>query len=261
MARPLDGVSVLVTRPAAQAEGLCRLIEQAGGRAERLPAIEIVPVSDSNGVRGLLGETWDLIICISSNAVRFGLPLFPEGCFPVDAKLAAVGGATARALTAAGRAPDLVPAERFDSEGLLALPELQHMSGRRVLILRGVGGRELLAEQLRARGAEVAYAEVYRRRLPSIDTDGLRAHWDERVQVVTTTSDEGLRNLCRLLGAPDSGEIERAPELLRRTPLVVVSQRGAAGARGLGIERVTVADRAADHALLAAVARSLGRAL
>jgi uroporphyrinogen-III synthase len=235
-----------VTRPAAQAEGLCRLIEAANGRPIAVPSIEIAPAADPREAAARLSESWDLMYFVSPNAVAHALGMVPDGSWPRVEKIAAVGRATAQALTDAGRAPDLVPEQRFDSETLLRMPELADMRGRRVLIVRGAGGRALLADTLRARGAEVAFAEVYRRLRPEFDPEPLLATWSDSVSIVTATSDEVLLNLLEMLGAEGRAHV-------LATPLVVVAERTAETARGLGFSRVEVAERAED----AAIVRSL----
>jgi uroporphyrinogen-III synthase len=180
------------------------------------------------------------------------LPLLPEGHLPMVPRLAAVGRATAQALTATGRAPDLVPAGRFDSESLLALPQLADLRGQRVLIVRGTGGRALLGDTLVARGAKLAYAEVYRRALPETDPAPLLARWRQDVQLATATSGEVLNNLLTLVG-------ERGRRLLLATPLVVISTRTARSARGQGFVRVELAERATDDAVVAALCRAIDR--
>jgi uroporphyrinogen-III synthase len=243
---------VLVTRPAGQAEGLCGLIQAAGGRAVRFPAIAIEPTSDHERARQLLCEPWDLMVYVSRNAVEYSLPLLPGGRLPPDSRIAAVGRATANALAGAGRAPDLVPADRFDSEALLALPELGDLRGMRALIVRGTGGRGMLGDTLVERGGEVAYAEVYRRVLPDVDPAPLIARWQQEVQLATATSGEVLDNLLRLVGAEGRA-------LLLTTPLVVVSERTAGTARRLGFVRVEPARRAADDAVVEALCRLVHR--
>jgi uroporphyrinogen-III synthase len=240
---------VLVTRPAGQAARLCRLIEEAGGRAIPFPAIEILPAADPAPARRLLAQPWDLLIFVSRNAVNRAFDLLPGRHLPGGTVLAAVGAATAAALAEAGREPDLMPNGRYDSEALLALPRLADMRGKRVLIVRGEGGRALLGETLSARGAEVAYAEVYRRGLPEADTSELVAHWSREVQLVTATSGEILVNLLTLVG-------EAGREPLLATPLVVVSERTAETAKSLRFSRVEVAQRADDEAVLAALCRA-----
>jgi uroporphyrinogen-III synthase len=190
------------------------------------------------------------MIFVSRNAVEQSLPLLPEGRLPAEPGLAAVGAATARALEDAGRAPDLVPAGRFDTESLLALPELHELRGRRVLIVRGMGGRALLRDTLAERGADVAYAEVYRRAMPDTDPLPLVARWQRDIQLVTATSGEILDNLLTLLGETGRG-------LLLATPLVVVSERTARVAGRLGFKRVELAERAADDAIVSALCRAI----
>ena len=244
----LAGRGVLVTRPRAQAAALCQLIAAAGGRALAFPTIEIEAAGDRESARRLLAEPADLLFFTSRNAVYYALALFPGGVLPASPRLAAVGKATAEALTAAGRAPDLVPEGRYDSESLLALPELQELGGVRALIVRGEGGRPLLGETLRARGAEVAYAEVYRRVLPEVEPAALLAGWERDVHFVTATSGEILDNLMRILG-------EAGRERLLATPLAVVSDRTRLDALRLGFVRVELADRADDPALVQALCR------
>ena len=167
---PLAGLGILVTRPAHQADRLCELIKQAGGRALRFPVIEILPPHDTAPLAALIDtlDDADIAIFISANAVEHGLALLrARRDLPAALKLAAIGRSTGAALRATlGRGPDICPAERFDSEALLALEAMQKVHGKRIVIFRGEGGREVLAETLRARGATVEYADVYRRARP-----------------------------------------------------------------------------------------------
>lgn len=241
----LAGRGVLVTRPAGQAEPLCRLIEAAGGCAIRFPTIAIEPTHDPEA-RARLAESWDLLYCVSPNAVEQALALVADGRWPRVAQLAAVGRGTARALEAAGRAPDLVPNDRYESEALLAMPELADMRGRRVLIVRGEGGRGLFAQTMTERGAEVQFAEVYRRVRPVVAVAPLLARWREAVACVMATSDEVLLNLVAMLGQDGRAD-------LLATPLVVIAERTAQTARDLGFQTIRVAERAADEAIVQAV--------
>lgn len=241
----LAGLGVLVTRPAHQAVGLCRLIAQCGGRPLVFPALEIAPPRAPEAARRLLQREWDLVIYTSPNAVQFTRSLSPTGRLPAASRVAAVGGGSARALAEAGLQPDLVP-ERFDSEGLLALPDLAQVAGRRILIVRGEGGRPLLGDTLAERGAEVNYAEVYRRARPEADAAPLLARWGRDVQAVTATSVEVLENLDSLLGGQGRG-------LLRDTPLLVISERMVEAAERLGFTRVLLATGAGDEAILNAL--------
>lgn len=257
---PLNGRGVLVTRPAAQAELLCQLIREAGGEPIAFPTLEIRATEHPEPARQLLAEPWDLMLFVSRNAVEYGMKLSPAGLQPrPDSEpgasepasrplLGAVGRATAAALREQGLAPDLVPARGFDSEALLALPALTQVDGKRVLIVRGEGGRPLLGETLRERGAEVAFAEVYRRSLPDVDVSAEVSTWRERLGFVTATSDEVLHNLLQLIGSANQA-------WLLSTPLVVISDRGGATAMQLGFRRVAVAAETSDEGLIDALCR------
>jgi uroporphyrinogen-III synthase len=241
---------VLITRPAHQALALAQKVEAAGGRVVLWPTLAIRPTGDP-AVREQLGARLaaaHLVIFISPNAVEHAVAAVPATTWRRGAALAAVGEGTARALRERlGRGPDLCPPTRFDSEGLLALPELQEVTGRRIVIVRGEGGRELLAETLRGRGAMVDYAEVYRRACPDASPAEAQAALAEgRVDVVVATSSEGLRNLLHLAG-------ELAARL-RALPLVVVSERMAREADALGFcSPARVAHGASDEALVEAL--------
>jgi len=153
---PLAGLKIAVTRPRDQAARLARHIEQAGGIPLLFPLLDIAPAQDQRVLREQISRLaeFDLAIFISPNAVQYGMAAIrAAGELPQKLKIATVGQGSAKALRELGIAEVIAPAERFDSEGLLALPELQHVAGWRVLILRGDGGRELLGDTLRARGA------------------------------------------------------------------------------------------------------------
>jgi uroporphyrinogen-III synthase len=244
----LAGLSVLVTRPEHQSQGLCDLIQAAHGRPVRFPALEILGPADKHAARAQLdgASRADLLIFVSANAVQYAFPLLPEQ-LPLNIDVAAIGGATAAALTAGGLEPTLVP-QRMDSEGLLALPALESVRGRSIYILRGNGGRERLAETLRERGAEVHQVEVYRRQIPKrpAAAANLVRGWGQLVDAVVATSNAIVDNLFTLLG--DEGD-----ERLRNTPMIVVSQRMAEYVVGRGCQAVYVANSARDADVLIAL--------
>ena len=246
----LAGRGVLVTRPAHQADELCRLVEAAGGRAIRFPVLEIQPPRDlAAGKDGLrrLGD-YDLAIFVSANAVQHGLAALAPLPWPPQVEIAAIGAATAQALKRRGLAVAYCPAQAFTSEALLALPQLQQLAGRRILILRGEGGRERLRETLRARGARVDYLEVYRRAQPDTDPLPLLQRWQAgEIGAVLVTSDESLRKLVAMIGT-------LGMPLLRATPLIVANARTLALARELGLDGpVRVAADATDAAMTEAL--------
>jgi uroporphyrinogen-III synthase len=233
---PLAGKRILVTRPRAQAGELARLIREAGGEPLVFPAIEIRAPSDPAALRAVLDrlERFDLAIFISRNAVEHGLAAL-ERPWPARLQVAAIGAGTRRALEARGLRDVIAPAGQADSEALLALPALRRMEGRRAVIFRGEGGRELLRRSLEERGAIVAYAECYRRVRPEAGGAGLRAAWARgEVHAVTVNSAEALANLWAILGEP-------AAEAARRTPLFVPHPRVAEAALRRGLREVIVA--------------------
>ena len=194
----LKGIGVLVTRPRAQAAELISAIEDNGGRAVCFPVIEITP-KDNEAVDADAARlpAPDLAIFISRNAVLHGLR-HADG-----AKIAAIGPATAAAIETAGRTVDIQPTTGYDSESLLNEPVLQKIDGRNIRIIRGSSGRELLANTLRERGANVDYLSVYERSLPEISADTLsqlESDWlAGGINVVTAMSVETLDNLLAVL--------------------------------------------------------------
>lgn len=248
----LHGVGVLVTRPEHQAAALCQLLEAEGANTIRLAAIEIRPHGDRGAMLAHLGplEKFDLIVFVSANAVRFGAPLLEQ---KQGLSLAAVGPATMRALNQAGYRVSIMPGEGFDSEGLLAHPRLQQLAGRRVLLIKGVDGRELLRRELEQRGASVAIVDVYERRraAPSAaELEDLQRRFQAGgIDVITATSLDIAASLLAMATPELRAQFDRAHWL-------VPSKRVEAGVRerGLGAP-VLVADSAEDQALVDALIR------
>jgi uroporphyrinogen-III synthase len=165
---------VLVTRPAEQAEAWVARLRIAGFDAEALPLIAIAPLSDQRGLHAAwagLGAR-RLVVFVSSNAVvRFFAARPPDCAWPVGLVAAAPGPGTAEALSAAGIAEAAIvapasDAPQFDSESLWARLQERDWRGASVLIVSGDGGRDWLAERLRAAGAEVEAVPAYRREAP-----------------------------------------------------------------------------------------------
>ncbi|MFM9912671.1 MAG: uroporphyrinogen-III synthase [Methylophilaceae bacterium] len=198
----LANLGIVITRPWQQAEGLASLIKRAGGHPILFPLLEIVALEDysvfDQTVAKLDGYDW--AIFISSNAVQQGMTrLLATRDLPKNGRFAAIGPSTAAELAKYGVTDVLTPHNRFDSESLLALPQMQDVAGRRIMIFRGVGGREVLANTLKDRGAEVTLAECYRRINPSQDASPLKDLWQSgRLHAIVITSSEGLRSLIAL---------------------------------------------------------------
>lgn len=235
MTSALAGRTVLVTRPAHQAAALAHLIETAGGAAFEFPALAVEAVASGQLAASLerLAHA-DIVIFISPNAARFGMAAIQAGAgLPAPAELYAVGPGTAHALAEQGVSRVAMP-DGQDSEALLALPRLNAVAGKRVVIVRGVGGRPVLADTLSARGAVVTYLECYRRSCPQSDVAPLLARWRAGgIDAVTIASAETLHNLAKLLGATGL-------PLLTGTPLFAPHEKIAEAARRLGVAPVVV---------------------
>lgn len=241
MERPLRGVGVLVTRPARQAAGLVAQLAAVGATPIVFPAVVILPPSNPAPLTRAHAQLddYDAAIFVSANAAEYGAP----ARWPPTAVAYATGPGTASALTAVGIPDVRIPETTFDSQGLLALPALQAISGRRIAVFRGEGGRDDLGVALRRRGAFVDYIDCYRRAPPEAGAGGLvEALRGGRVHALTITSSEGLDNLCALLDAPDR-------DVLARIPTFVPHPRIAEHAQSLGFSPVTTGS--GDAGLLA----------
>jgi uroporphyrinogen-III synthase len=234
----LSGRGIVITRPREHAGRLADAVRAAGGEPVVFPVIEIRPPRDREALARAVAtlESFDFAIFISESAVAKGCEaVLAVRPWPRHPRIAAVGGATARALERLGFSGVLAPEGRGDSEALAALTELQDLRGRAVVIFRGEGGREWLREELEVRGAMVEYAECYRRALPAVAELGpLLARWQRGgVDAVSITSGEGLSNLFGLLGPTGKN-------YLRATPVFVSHPRIEGLARELGIAQVVL---------------------
>lgn len=244
MSRALHGRCIAVTRPAAQSATLARLIEARGGQPLLFPLLEIGPASDTRPLQQAVASLSDyaLVVFVSPNAIDYSWPaIAAAGGWPAGLRAAVIGPSSAEQLARHGVAGVVVPHSkdasdaRYDTEALLELPPLQPaaVAGRRILLLRGNGGRELLAETLAARGARVDAVTCYQRSAP-IDATPIAARLAaRRLDALTLSSSEGLRNLMALLDAP-------AIERLRQLPVFVPHRRIAEQAGESGLQRVVL---------------------
>ena len=235
MSRPLAGKRILVTRPAAQAATLAALIEGQGGEAICFPLLTIAPADNAQPLLQAIDHLDDyaLAIFISPNAVDFSVPqMLARRPWPAALQAAAIGPGTVAQLAGHGIGPVIAPAQRFDSEALLERPELQaeRVAGQKVLILRGNGGRELLAETLAARGARVDAVACYQRSAVTGKEPLLSLLRNNRLDALTLSSSEGLHALLALLDT-DAGE------RLRSLPVFVPHRRIYEIAGELGLSR------------------------
>ncbi len=248
MTKPsLTGIGIAITRPIDQAKKLAALIEQAGGTPILFPLIAITPLKDYSQFEAVISEieTYDWAIFISSNAVQNAMPRIAKLGIPPSLKFAAIGPVTASELQSFGAANVLSPKDRFDSESLLALPEMQAVKNKKVLIVRGIGGRDVLAESLKARGAQVTFAECYQRINPQTNCNLLAQLYSEKkLHGIVVTSSEAMRHQLDLAGDAD---------WLHNVTLLVNHVRIAELPVQMGL-KVLVADAPSDEAMLQTIA-------
>jgi len=252
VSRTLRGAGIVITRPARQAAGLVREIAALGGHPLVFPAIVILPPENAAALRDVQWhlERYDIAVFVSANAVEYGVE--DPGRWPARLLTLAPGPGTAAALAAVGIHNVRIPATTMDSEGLLALPELETVAGKRVVIFRGDTGRELLKSALEARGGVVTQVECYRRERPKSGAAGLMEAWREkRIDAVTLTSSEGLDNLWAILDT-------EGRRYLAATPAFVPHARIAERAQALGL-REPIETAPTDAGLIASLLEYFAR--
>nr|WP_218627611.1 uroporphyrinogen-III synthase [Pseudomonas sp. dw_612] len=242
---------MLLTRPVDESAALSSVLAESGIFSSCLPLLEIEPIAASDTMRRVIRDLdrYCAVVVVSKPAARFGIDLlrqhWPQ---PPQQKWFSVGAATAQLLKDFGLDVSF-PAEGDDSEALLELPELREAIARpdpRVLIMRGEGGRELLAERLRELGASVEYLELYRRGLPHYTTTALPDRIEaERLNGLVVSSGQGFEHLHQLAG-------DVWPRLAQ-LPLFVPSPRVAELARAAGAQTVVDCRGANATALLTAL--------
>jgi uroporphyrinogen-III synthase len=234
---------VLVTRPAPQAAEWVARLRDDGIDAVALPLICIGPPADLGAVR----EAWAalpllrLVVFVSPNAAEQFMAARPPGsAWPAGVQAGAIGPGTTRALRRCGVSGKQIvepaaQAAQFDSEALWMQLESSDWRAARVLIVRGDGGREWLADTLRGRGAQVAMLTAYRRSAPRLDAAGqallhaaLGAPHDH---LWFFSSSEAIDNLTALAGDATDWSRSRA---------LATHPRIAARAQQLGLAQVTL---------------------
>lgn len=247
----LSGRTVVVTRPAAQAESLCTRLQALGAHALRFPVLAIGPAPDRAALDRVIErlDDFDLAFFVSPNAVLHAMEAVrARRAWPARVRVATVGKGSEKVLRSHGFSGVIAPQTGFDSEAVLALPEFSAaaISGQRVLILRGDGGRDLLGNSLRARGATVTWASCYRRYCPDADPAPLL----NGVDALLLTSSEGVGNLATLLGASGMAR-------MRAVPVFASHPRIAARALDAGFD-IVVETPPGDDGLLHALLRHFG---
>ena len=220
--KPLAGLHIVVTRPREQAVDLAKRIKQSGGKPLLFPLLEIKPVEDTRALLELARSlaSYDLLIFISPNAVKHGMASL--GALPRTVRAATVGQGSARALREAGVSDIIVPSGGFDSEALLAMPQLQNVSGWRIAILRGDAGREVLGDSLKQRGANVEYVACYQRGKTPFDSTSLL---DAAPDAISVTSSEALAHLCESFDESRKSRFAAIPLFVPHPRIAEAAQR------------------------------------
>ena len=241
--------AVVLTRPQADSERLSQTLQCEGFQTWVMPIMTIEAIPDAE--RALSPSLSDDALCIfvSANAVRFGLPqLGPDFARCPDLTVIAVGNKTRDTLVAEGIQAQ-VPF-RADSEGLLAMPALSAPDARDVVIVKGEGGRELLASELTRRGARVTEWVCYRRCWPDVDVSELAKVGDGLI--FQASSGEALLRLAELVAG--GGRVD-----LFQSPIIVPSDRVARLAIDMGWGQVIRAEDASDDAFIRALKQHTAR--
>jgi uroporphyrinogen-III synthase len=249
--------AVVITRPRQQAEPLARAVAALGRTPLILPLLDISPLADDAPLRAALGRLHDyaLVAFVSPNAVDAAFAHIKD--WPAAVALAVVGDGSRAALARHGIAGDryrvYVPVDpaRSDSEHLLQALDLAALAGRKVLVVRGETGREVLPDALRAAGVDVETVAAYRRAVPGLTPDlaaSLRALLAGPNDWIITSS-EALRGLAGLVAQLDDGA---SVANLQRQHLIVPHARIAETASALGFTVVTLTG-SGDERLLAAL--------
>ena len=247
---------VVITRPRAQADGLAQAVAALGRTPVLLPLLEIAPLADQSALWAALGEldSYALVAFVSPNAIDAAFAHVQA--WPRQVALAVLGEGSRAALARHGldetNATILGPqdATRSDSENLLQSLDLTALKGKRVLIVRGESGRELMAEGFRAAGAEVSVVPAYRRSVPVL-TPELASHLVALLAEPNDwilTSSEALRGLFGLLELVDPSLVAK----MQQQHAIVPHARIAETAATLGMTHVTLTG-SGDERLLAAL--------
>ena len=249
----LAGKVVLVTRPRLQAKALCSLITRRGGKALSLPTIEIEAPANRELCRKPpdYWSEFDSVIFISRNAVIWAFETIINRPSDLeDLNIIAIGAGSAEELMNRGITRISHAGPDAGSEALINLPRLQaaRIKARRILIVKGEGGRSMLQNSLANRGAIVETVSVYKRIMPVYESGYLLDIWRKsKPDVVVVTSNEGLKNLLRL--TPQS-----VCDRLLNSAVVAMSERTLKLATRLGFKStICIVNKKSDFGLLQAL--------
>ncbi|MDP0561735.1 MAG: uroporphyrinogen-III synthase [Candidatus Endonucleobacter sp. (ex Gigantidas childressi)] len=244
----LSSIRALVTRPKLQSQSLANAIKNRDGQAWALPLLEIASIADNQSIRNTLLDLdqYNKIIVTSHHAARLGLNLienyWPQ--LPIGIEWYAIGPKTARTLSYYG-VDTRMPQRIVNSESMLTMASLANVRDEKILIIKGKGGRFLLEQTLKTRGANVVCLEAYQRLAPVYPTNILPDLLKYlHINVVICASGETIINLLNILPEDNTPCLN----------LVVPSQRVASQVMGMSFKKIVVAEGAGNNAMLLALA-------
>ncbi|SFU50204.1 uroporphyrinogen-III synthase [Xenorhabdus koppenhoeferi] len=245
-------MSILITRPAPSGEELVKRLQTVGKIAFSVPLIEIYPGADlpllSQKMQWL--SAGDLVFLLSKNAVHYANEqlIQEDQLWPDKLSYYGIGKSTSLLFQRQTGLKIFWSEKGETSEDLLQLPSLQQMSNKKVLLLRGNGGREVITSTLRIRGGDVDYCECYSRQPVKYHAANFSRHWQQYgIKTIVVTSGEMLQLLYNLVTDRDG------KAWLLGCCLIVVSERLADIARSLGWQVIKVAKSADNDALMQAL--------
>lgn len=252
--KPLLGI---VSEDGKEADKFTCYLSDCGATTYHYPVMLVSPLEGPSDV-GQIKEYildfahYDRAVFISRTAAMLAMDwlanycvMVPEG-LPINMHYYAVGKSTAKTLSDWGVKAEL-PKQAFSSEGLLALPSLQNITGEKIIIFCGAGGRSLLAEQLSARGATVSRCELYQRQMTDEYAEQINSLiFSNKLDLVIAHSGELLNNLLAMVDGSQQS-------LLRELPLLVSSERVAKNAKEKGFKEVLYAGSALPEDMVSAL--------
>ncbi|BFM49406.1 uroporphyrinogen-III synthase [Marinomonas sp. THO17] len=245
---------ILITRPQPENQLSCERVKQQGWQAVPLPMLNIEAIKDPAQVALIRSQIFNIdeykyVIFVSKNAARLACEWLDE-CWPmlpIGINWIGIGQGTTQSLLAGG-----VPAianPGHTSEALLDWLKPVKMRNEKVLIIRGLGGRPELGQQLQDRGAKVSYLSLYERRKPTYYAQTFFMLPD--IDLIWVTSGESLTHLTDYANA-------HKPEW-KSLPILTPSARVNQIAQELGWNKATNANGADDNSLIKATEIQTGK--
>ena len=235
-------MKVLLTRPEGRNQDMMEQLDKLNMAYLVAPLLHVSATNHPIPLKQISSATG--LIFISTNAVEYAANLL-NGTFPKNLAYFAVGDATKAALAAYHISAITAPESAQDSEGLISLSELNNIKNQSFIIIRGVGGRESIAETLISRGASITYWEVYQRSIPNRCSAADVTKWNAfGIDTIIVTSGEILSNLINLVP-------KELFAWLGSCHIIVPSHRVKLQAQAFGLSHVTNANGANTKAILA----------